>query len=96
MQLGFYKDCDEAPLGQLFICSVFNIRFGLSFYNTILYAWKCSTVVLGFCMCVYFCDFYSGAIPVPTVTYTRQELFACNNAIVSGGKLLRPWLGSTQ
>ena len=37
-------------------------------------------------MCVYFCDFYSYGIPVPMVTYIRQELFACTNAIVSGGK----------
>ena len=39
---------------------------------------------------VYLCDFYSDGIPVSIVTYTRQELFACNNAAVSGGKLPQP------
>ena len=39
-------------------------------------------------ICVYFCDFYSDGIPM--VTYTRQELFACNNAAVSGSKLPQP------
>ena len=70
------------------------MRFGRRFYNTTMYARNCSTVLLVF-MCVYFCDFYSGAIPVPMVTYTRQELFACNkNEIVSGGKLPQPLFGT--
>ena len=42
------------------------------------------------CISVYFCDFYSDGIPAPMVTYTRQELFACNNAAVIGGKLPQP------
>ena len=39
---------------------------------------------------MYFCDFYSDGIPAPTVTYSRRELFACNNAAGSGGKLPQP------
>ena len=62
------------------------MRLGHRFDNITLDARNCSTVLF-VCTCVYFCDFYSDGIPVPMVTYTRQELFACNNAAVSGGKL---------
>ena len=50
-----------------------------------------SVLLCYFCfICVYFGDFYSDGIPVPVVTYTQQELFACNNPAVSGGKLPQP------
>ena len=47
------------------------------------------TVLLCF-VCMYFCDFDSDGIPLPIVTYTPRELFDCNNAAVSGGKLPQP------
>ena len=47
------------------------------------------TVLLCYFICV-FCDFYSDGIPVPMVTDTRQEVFAWNNAAVSGGQLPQP------
>ena len=67
------------------------IRFGHRFDNTTLHARNCSTVLLYFyvCVCIYV-TFISICIPVPMVTYTRQELFVCTNAIVSGGKLPQP------
>ena len=37
-----------------------------------------------------FCAVYSDGIPDPMVTYIRQELFACNNAAFSVGKLPQP------
>ena len=53
--------------------------------NIVLIAlpWMHRTVLLCYLcfICVYICDFYSDG---------RQELFACNNAAVSGGKLRQP------
>ena len=53
------------------------------FDNITLDARNCSTVLLVFYLCVS-CDFYSDGIPVPMVTYIRQEVF------VSDGKLPQP------
>ena len=97
----YTRSCDQAPLWQLFICSVFNFGFYLFLqlrhwwdWNIVLITlpWMHGTVLLCYLcfICVYFCDFYSDGISVPMVTYTRQELFACNNAVVSGGNLPQP------
>ena len=59
-------------------------------FNNITLDARNFSAVLFVSISVYFCDFYSDGIPAPMVTYTRRELFDCNNAAVSGGKLPRP------
>ena len=61
------------------------MRLEHRFDNITLDARYCSTVLLVFYLCVSVMF-----IPVAMVTYTRQELFASNNAAVSGGKLPQP------
>ena len=84
-----------------YLFAVFNIGFYL--FLRLRHWWDCTIVlitlpwihetVLLCYLCfisVYFCDFYSHGIPLPMVTYTRRELFDCNNVAVSGGKLPQP------